>query len=400
MIRKSPQHAQLIKVLAVTAVAWISTANLNTSVAEEAKARKVDVSVQEALHRQKGDQLKVYVNANGLYINGKSLKTQQVLDAVRESGLSNVILSAESYVLPAKLDQLGTQIRKAGAKEVTRATVKKRDYKAEKEAKMRLLVSRQKNDQLKVYLNGRAAYINGKTVSADEIARLIKESQLKNAEVRFESYVAQDRVAEIEDAIKKAGIETVTKTSIKRDPKQERESKLLQILHRQRSDQIKIHVKKKAIYINGKSVGTKDVTEIIERSGLEQVIITTGPFFNADTVKDVEAAIRKVGVNDIQKSASKKVAPDNDAKLREILFRQKGDELKVYVSSRGLHVNGKSISTADIAKIVKLSGLESAAITTAADVTPAHVDAVKATILKAGVKNVTTPTSNDENSDN
>lgn len=78
-----------------------------------------------------------------------------------------------------------------------------------------------------------------------------------------------------------------------------------------------------------------------------------------------------------------------DSNVRQVLARQKGDVLTVYLRGRtGLYVNGKRISMTELAEVIKQSKFKSATISAESNVSNTRVDAVKGAIQKAGVKEV------------
>jgi biopolymer transport protein ExbD len=80
-----------------------------------------------------------------------------------------------------------------------------------REATIRLILARQKGDQLKLYLRGsRSMFMNGKSISTEILSTVIKESGIEQAVITTSPDVHPDRVAEIEKLIQKNGIDNVT----------------------------------------------------------------------------------------------------------------------------------------------------------------------------------------------
>lgn len=78
-----------------------------------------------------------------------------------------------------------------------------------------------------------------------------------------------------------------------------------------------------------------------------------------------------------------------DSNVKQVLARQKGDVLKVYLRGRtGLYVNGKRISMTELSEVIKQSKFKSATISAESNVPKTRVNAVQGAIQKAGVKDV------------
>ena len=170
-------------------------------------ARDRDKTLREVLSRQKGDQLKVYLNTRGAYVNGRSISSSILSEIVSASGLEDAVITAEATLTEEKVAAVQKVLETAGIKNVTRGTPKQAESK---EAKLRVILSRQKGDVLKVYLNSRGGYVNGKSITKADVAKLVSESGLKQVEVTAESYLTDDAVAGWTTLIEKAGVEEIT----------------------------------------------------------------------------------------------------------------------------------------------------------------------------------------------
>lgn len=257
-------------------------------------------------------------------------------------------------------------------------------------ANLRLILHRQKGDVLKVYLNSRAAYVNGKSVAAASLPELVRASGLKQVVISAEPYLSEEKVARIEKLIRTAGVDDIERVAPPKPDSAEETLRL--ILHRQKGDQLKVHLNSRSAYVNGKSISTGMLKSIIRESGLDEVIISAAPYVSDKKVAGWEEIVREAGVKDIKRAAPRQ--PDGaDETLRLILHRQKSDELKVYLNSRGAYINGKSISARSLPAIIRESGLDKAVISAEPYVIEAKVNGWEEAIRKAGVEDieVTTP---------
>lgn len=278
------------------------------------------------------------------------------------------------------------------------ATASREKAAKAREATIRLILARQKGDQLKVYLRGsRSMFINGKSISTGILSTVIKESGLEQAVITTSPDVHPDRVAEIEKLIQKDGIENVkapepktlqqvvaeSRAKVARD----REATLREVLSRQKGDQLKVYLNTRGAYVNGRAVSSSLLSEIVSASGLEDAVLTAEGTLTEEKVAAVQKVLETAGIKNVKRGTAKP-AESKEAKLRVILSRQKGDVLKVYLNSRGAYVNGKSISKADVAKLVSESGLEQVAVTAESYLTDDAVAAWTTLIEKAGVEEI------------
>ena len=161
------------------------------------------------LSRQKGEDLKVYLNSRGAYINGKSLSSDHLSAIVRKSGLKKATVTAESYITQSRMTEVKKLIQKAGIQKVKTEFLKPRNFKKEQEDQIRLVLSRQKGEELKVWLEPKAVYINGRSLSADALVTVVKKSGLKKVVITTEPSVSDERMTEIRKLIRQAGARNV-----------------------------------------------------------------------------------------------------------------------------------------------------------------------------------------------
>ena len=140
-------------------------------------------------------------------MNGRSISSNLLSEIVSASGLEDAVITAEATLTEEKVAAVQKLLETAGINIVTRGTPKQADSK---KATLRVILSRQKGDALKVYLNSRGGYVNGKSISKADVAKLISESGLEQVEVTAEAYLTDDAVAGWTTLIEKAGIEKIT----------------------------------------------------------------------------------------------------------------------------------------------------------------------------------------------
>ena len=283
-----------------------------------------------------------------------------------------------------------------------------------RQAKLRHILARQQGDQLKVYLKGSdGIYVNGTSISSSELATIIRESGLNQAIVTAELEVLPARVTELEQLIKKHGVENVESrapltlrevaTASREGAARHREANLRQILARQKGDQLNVHLKGSlGIYVNGTSISSSDLLTIIRQSRLDQAIITADLEVLPARVTEVAERIQKSGVENVESRAAKltlrevadasrvRAARNREATLREILAHQSGDVLRVYLRNGiAMFVNSRQISAKTLATVVRESGLEKAVISAEQRVPQERLKQVREVLQQNGATDIT-----------
>lgn len=168
---------------------------------------------------------------------------------------------------------------------------------------IRLILHRQKGDQLNVYLNSRGGYVNGKSVSHSILDTIAGESGMKVAVLTVEPYLSQEKIDAWNDVLHKAGITNI-KQAIRTKQVNKSQEKVREILHRQKDDTLKVFLKSpNRIYINGKSVSSGELQTIVKKSGLRQVTLTSQPHISCQRIAEVKKLIRHGGDKTLSISA-------------------------------------------------------------------------------------------------
>lgn len=182
----------------------------------------------------------------------------------------------------------------------------------------------------------------------------------------------------------------------RRNAARNQETIVREILSRQKGDQLKVYLKGSRIYVNGKSVSQRAVSTVVLESGLKHSIIIAAPSVHDERVTEVSAFLQKYGIKSVEISSSqptlrelatasrKEAARKTETTLRQILSRQKGDQLSVYLKGSRTYVNGKQISIDLLPAILRASGLEEATINATAGAEHDRVIEVKRLLRKNG----------------
>lgn len=178
-----------------------------------------------------------------------------------------------------------------------------------------------------------------------------------------------------------------------------REARLREIVSRQKGDQLKVYLRgSRSVFVNGKSISRSDLSTLIRATGLKKAAITAALNVHPDRFTEVEQWLRKDGIENVQLAelpatlsdlaalSRKRAERHQESSLREILARQQGDQLEVYLNSRSAYINGRSISGDLLVKIVAESGLKKAIITSDRSVTPLTIAVWKEKLRKAGIE--------------
>ncbi len=210
--------------------------------------------------------------------------------------------------------------------------------------RIRSILNRQDTSILRVYLNTKSPYVNGNSVTAAELTAIVKKCGLKQAILAPEPNVADDRVAEVKRLIVDAGIKRIEMST----PKIQAEA------YRKRQEQKKLAQQKQK---------QKNPTQSTARK--------------------------------TDRSATP--TPTDTAAI--ILDRQKGDQLNVYMNTRGTYVNGKSVNPEVLTKVIRKSRLGQAMLTAEPDVKHERVVTVMDIIRQAGISNIKLTTAKPKQTD-
>ena len=255
-----------------------------------AESRKA--TLRTIVSRQKGDQLKVYLKGtHGAYVNGKSVNSQMLVTLLKETDLDQAIVTPGPGVAERRVDEIRELLTKNGAKKVNIGVAKS---PVSSEEIVRLVISRQKGNQLKVYMNSRGTYINGRQLSSAQVTKIASETGLSEAIITTEHNVVSRRVDQVEALLKDSGIK---KVSINVHPKPAQDAstaKLKEIITRQKGNQLKVYLKNATrIYVNGKSVTLKELTKIITETGLNDVSISADAIVTAKRITEIKDFVNK-----------------------------------------------------------------------------------------------------------
>ena len=315
------EESSLSSEVTVTSVAsQLPASGASVTVAAEQDEQELDETVRLIMHRQKGDQLKVYLRGRSIFVNGKSISTSQLSTLIAEMGLDQAVITNAAGIVPARVAEIKAFIEsegigevKIGTPQLTLAELAEATLEAaalKREANLREIIGRQKDDHLRVYVNGRSMYVNGKTVSRVALATIIQEIVFERATITNAAEVHPDRVAEVKAMIEKEGVEQVEigtpqltleelAVATREQAVRDREEKLRTILSRQKEDQLKVYLNDRSAYVNGRSISAADIQAIIGVSGLEQAVVTAEPYVSQETVTKWVNVIREAGVSEV-----------------------------------------------------------------------------------------------------
>ena len=258
-------------------------------------------TIRLILARQKGDELNVYLNSRGTYVNGKSIKSSHLEEIIQRMKPKRAKVSAESYLAQEKVDKVTQLIQKSGVKKVSQVAVK-RDWKAEHAEKMRVIVDRQRGEELKVHLNSRGKYVNGKSISSNDLKELIDTISPSRATVSAQSYLAQEKIDTVMDLIRESGVKNVNHVVIKRNLEAEHAEKLRMIVARQRGDDLKVYLNSRGVYVNGKSIKAADLEEVIRQMEAKSATVTAESYLADEKVTNIVEMIKKFGVSNVKQT--------------------------------------------------------------------------------------------------
>ena len=186
-----------------------------------------------------------------------------------------------------------------------------RRTKHQSDDKRREILSRQKSDAIKVYLkDSSGVYVNGKSVSAKELAAIVRKSELKQAVITGSIGVSEKRYEEVRKWIQQAGIKRVqinsqrvpTKKIATETTKAETRSskeKLRTIIDRQRGDQLAVHLNQTGLYVNGKSLSQDKLETLIKTLKPAKAIVSVDAEVSPEKLKEVRTTVQATGVKKV-----------------------------------------------------------------------------------------------------
>lgn len=210
-----------LSLLVVAFTAWAPI-----SVLAEQSARTQDENLRKIFTRQKGDQLKVYLkDGRAMYINGVQISSKTLAQVVKKSGLKEGVLSFSLEVQPTRVKEVQQLLKDAGLNKVELGSpllsLEKAAHAAREEAARRqketllTLVSRQKDDQLGVYLRPASMHVNGRQISTSILAAFVRQAKLKQGIITAREDVPAERIKSTMELLQKLGVKKVAVAAAK-----------------------------------------------------------------------------------------------------------------------------------------------------------------------------------------
>ena len=153
---------------------------------------------------------------------------------------------------------------------------------------------------------------------------------------------------------------------------------------------IEVYLNSRGPYVGGKSVPAADLPKIVRKSRARSAVLCAEPDLPRERVREVVALIKKGGVRKVKLTEPRSADELQAEKFRVIAERQEGDVLKVYLSSRGTYINGKSIKEGELPTVVRSLGTKVVVLTVEPDLPREKVAKVKELVRRGGAKKVRT----------
>lgn len=168
--------------------------------------------------------LDVYLNRRAAYVGGKKQSAEQLHQIVRKQGRQGVTLTVEKGVDDAKVKEVVTQLKKAGATRIKRKTYGPAD---KVKAAMDKVGGRLQGAQgaLQVYLSNRGVWIKGTQLPAGTLTKLARRHGKEGVVISSEPDVSRERIKMIVDEIKEGGVKKIRVTKRVRDEKKVEKNK-------------------------------------------------------------------------------------------------------------------------------------------------------------------------------
>lgn len=183
--------------------------------------------------------------------------------------------------------------------------------------------------------------------------------------------------------------------------------KISEIIKRQKGNELSIYVGEKGLFINGKSVNSPELARVVEKTKLTQATVSAHESIKMQKVLEVIELLQSKNVEKFSLKALKdeevdamelrgKPSGDNpmkkpkidEEKIGEILHRQKGETVQVYLNATGTYINGKSLNGVELDMVLKRMKPNEATISAESYISKEKIQKVEKRIRSAGIERV------------
>ena len=210
---------------------------VTSSLAAEKAKPKPDAAREAALRQKEkgGEQLEVYVKGKyGAYVQGKQLSPKSLSKVARKVKAEAATITTGPDATRENVEKVKAALQKAGIQKVRvtayRPPQKKKPAKGKKADKANdkrgkdkekkggakcvvtevLERQKEKGDELGVYLRDASrVYVSGKQLSLESLVKVASRSKTGQAAISAEKAVPRERLDEISQLLKKAGIQSI-----------------------------------------------------------------------------------------------------------------------------------------------------------------------------------------------
>ena len=279
---------------------------------------------------------------------------------------------------------------------------KQQDEEDQLSEKVKIILHRQKGKKLKLYVNSRDAYVNGRSVTGDELDTIVRKSGLKSAVISAESYVGNDKIANLIKTLREAGIREIKHA--RPEPKETEEEKISRIVAQQKGNYLRIYLKgTTTVYANGTQVSLDSLKAVIKKSKSKTATLSSALEVVPSRLSEIEKWLQENGVitvkregnaaknmslKEVVQKSKEKAKKDRDSNLRTIASRQTNNELQLYLGAKGAFINGRSVTAVDVKELVNIAELKTSVISAEPYLNDRTINQWKDVIEKAGIKSV------------
>ncbi|MEM7014251.1 MAG: hypothetical protein AAF585_22550 [Verrucomicrobiota bacterium] len=176
------------------------------------------------------------------------------------------------------------------------------------EANIQIILDRQKDEVLKVYLKGsHGIYVNGKQISANALAAVAKRMSLKQSIVTTTPGVTAERVREVEGILRDDGV-TKVKTEQQKvvSAKEASKATLAVIADRQKDNVLNVYLRNaRTIHVNGKQISVGMLEKLARDLNANSAVISAEAAVHREREDEIKALIVTNGVKDVSFKAPK-----------------------------------------------------------------------------------------------
>ena len=144
-----------------------------------------------------------------------------------------------------------------------------------------------------------------------------------------------------------------------------------------RGGTFEVYANSRGAYVQGKSVACQDLPGLVRRSKAAAATLCAERDLPRERVDELIQFVRRGGVRDVAVTRPKSEHEQTVERFQAIFERQEADHVAVYLNSRGIYINGKSVKPHELSIVLRYLGKDQVVITASAEVARDRVVGLK-----------------------